>query len=132
LRRLDLEAVPVSGSGDPQGGYFFCAGSPDPRSLRSLLRLRGRAADWRGVVQMQRVNHPNDVFYWELESWGDNGLYEPPYVFFGDHALLQRVHAELGGGVRRPAGLTVGRRPVFIIRPSFSYSTHDVFTSERV
>jgi hypothetical protein len=101
LRGLGLEAVPEAARGDPADGVFLCEGPRDAASLRGLMRLKGCAADWRGVVLMKRENHPDDVFYRQLDEWGENGLYEQPYVFFGDPQWVARIRAELEGDGRR-------------------------------
>jgi hypothetical protein len=96
LHGLGLETIPEAADGDPGNGVFLCDRRREVQSLRRLLRQKGCTADWRGVVLLKRENHPDDVLYRQLDEWGDCGLYEPPYVFFGDAQWIARIRAELG------------------------------------
>jgi hypothetical protein len=101
LRRLGLQAIPEAAGGDLGRGVFLCEGPRDVETLRPLMRQKERAADWRGVVLMKRENHPNEVFYRQLDEWGESGFYDPPYVFFGDPQWIERIRADLGADGRR-------------------------------
>ena len=51
----------------------------------------------------EAVRAGTGLFYRQLERWGECGLYEPPYVFFGDPQWIEHIRAEVQGDGRRPS-----------------------------
>lgn len=80
-----------------QDGIYICT-QPQPRDrLGRLVRNRRvigthRFGRWQGVVFCERVGHIGVISDEELQGWGEYGMQIGPLLFFGDPALLRRIH----------------------------------------
>jgi hypothetical protein len=74
--------------------FLVTIGSSDELTLRSLPRVADRAGEWQGTVLCEcLVNWETaDLF---LEQWGEHAFARPPFVFFGDKELLERINEAL-------------------------------------
>jgi hypothetical protein len=96
LREKLPEARIVSTRADGQidRSFLLTVRQTDANTLRSLPRVAERAEQWQGTVLCEWVVN------WEtaepfLEQWGAFALALPPFVFFGDRELLQRIEDTL-------------------------------------
>jgi hypothetical protein len=88
---LALEVVPQTDF-TPVEGVYLCE-HPQPREqLQKLARAAQRCDRWRGVVFCEFNKRLGEFTDAELQRWGEYGMRLGPFVFFGDPALLRRIH----------------------------------------
>lgn len=87
----ELHVIPVTPN-YPENGVWVCE---RPRSWEQLSWLR-RAPEysdqWQGVVYCERLREHWYILEEDFDSWGENALRVGPILFFGDPALLRRIH----------------------------------------
>jgi hypothetical protein len=77
--------------------------SDSERSWEELNRLpatRDSVGRWRGVVYCEKVG-PRPAKDVRVALWGDACLVAPPFLFFGDRDLLDRIGGALHADERR-------------------------------
>jgi hypothetical protein len=74
--------------------FFLTMRDSDEDALRKLPRVPDRIKQWRGSVMCEWLVdwQPAELF---LEEWGEHGLAQPPFVFFGDKDLLAQIKEAL-------------------------------------
>jgi hypothetical protein len=96
LRHKVPQARIVSTRADGQidRSFLLTVRETDEEALRRLPRVAERAEQWRGTVLCEwLVNWETaDLF---LEEWGEFAFALPPFVFFGDKELLERIKKAL-------------------------------------
>jgi hypothetical protein len=104
-----LYVVPMS-EASLETGTYICA-NPRPREqlLCHLTRHPKCGSKWQGVVYCERIGEREQMpfatrSFWEdeLPTWGEYGKWIGPFLFFGDPALLQRIHAAMLTAEPRP------------------------------
>jgi hypothetical protein len=91
----DLHVVPDSGHGRILNGFYL---TTDPNKsyadLAAMPRRQERIDCWTGSVHCAR----QDAETAHHELFSNHYLVAPPYLFFGDSAILEKIAAQLPGG----------------------------------
>src|SRR5262249_34149931 len=92
-RGLKLRLVPDALSSSSTGAYLT-QGSKSWEELNVLPKIREHIDRWAGTVHCERLNEPSSRNL-QVSLWGDCCLEARPFLFFGDPALLARIHKAL-------------------------------------
>jgi hypothetical protein len=93
---LSLYVVPMV-ENRLEEGIYICANPQPHEQLWSLVRNTKGAGRWQGVVYCEKAGKMAErmsviVEREILEDWGEYGMQIGPLLFFGDPALLRRIH----------------------------------------
>jgi len=82
--------VSTRADGQIDRSFYLTIGHSDADTLRSLPRAAERSGQWRGTVLCEWLvnREPEDVV---PEECGPYALALPPFVFFGDKELLEKI-----------------------------------------
>ena len=86
--------VSTRADGQIDRSFILTVRDSDEDALRSLPRQSDRIDRWRGTVQCEWLVdwQAAELF---LEQWGECGLAQPPFVFFGDKDMLAQIKEAL-------------------------------------
>jgi hypothetical protein len=93
-RGLDLHVTPVIRGGPTGRSVYLSETERDWIDLSRLRAAREYVGEWRGVVLCE-WNGPRGGDYARVSTWGDACVELPPFVFFGDPALRDRIEEAL-------------------------------------
>jgi hypothetical protein len=85
----ELYVIPVTPN-VPESGVWVCERPLSREQLSRLRRVPEHAYRWRGVVFCERAGELTEVQ--DTRTWGEHGMHAGPLLFFGDPALLHRIH----------------------------------------
>jgi hypothetical protein len=93
-RGVALHAVSLARNGLCEDRAYLAVDDRPWDELTRLPAVRDEVGRWRGVVLCEKVL-PSSTPAAHLELWGDSCLEAPPWVFFGDPELRERIRDAL-------------------------------------
>jgi hypothetical protein len=90
--RLARNGLPLWVVADKTGSLYLTEEPRSPREVQGLRANVEHAAEWKGCVHVWPHARGTDV---ATGGWGEHGFVRGDVVFFGDPALLRKVHAAL-------------------------------------